>query len=45
MVVNWTSFHHMDRSPFPHLRAFQDRFASRPKVQEALEAEGLKLAA
>jgi len=44
-VVNWTNFHHMDLSPFPHLRAFQDRVASRPKVQEALEAEGLKQAA
>ncbi len=44
-VVNWTNFHSMDLSPFPHLRAFQNRVASRPKVQEALEAEGLKQAA
>jgi glutathione S-transferase len=44
-VVNWTNFHHMDLSPFPHLKAFQARVASRPKVQEALEAEGLKQAA
>lgn len=44
-VVNWTNFHHMDLSPFPHLQAFQTRVASRPKVQEALEAEGLKQAA
>jgi glutathione S-transferase len=44
-VVNWTNFHHMDLSPFPHLQAFQNRVASRPKVQEALEAEGLKQAA
>jgi len=44
-VVNWTNFHSMDLSPFPHLRAFQNRVACRPKVQEALEAEGLKQAA
>ena len=44
-VVNWTNYHHVDLSPFPHLQAFQNRVASRPKVQEALEAEGLKKAA
>ena len=44
-VVNWTNFHSVDLSPFPHLKAFQARVASRPKVQEALEAEGLKQAA
>jgi glutathione S-transferase len=44
-VVNWTNYHHVDLSPFPHLQAFQNRVASRPKVQEALEAEGLKQAA
>ncbi len=44
-VVNWTNYHHVDLSPFPNLRAFQDRVASRPKVQEVLEAEGLKQAA
>lgn len=44
-VVNWTNFHNIDLSPYPHLSAFQDRVASRPKVQEALEAEGLKKAA
>ena len=44
-VGNWTNDHHVDLSPFPHLQAFQNRVASRPKVQEALEAEGLKQAA
>jgi glutathione S-transferase len=44
-VVNWTNYHHVDLSLFPHLQAFQNRVASRPKVQEALEAEGLKQAA
>jgi glutathione S-transferase len=40
-VVNWTNFHGIDISPFPNLQAFQARIASRPAVQQALEAEGL----
>jgi len=40
-VVNWTNFHGIDISPFPNLQAFQARVASRPSVQQALEAEGL----
>jgi glutathione S-transferase len=44
-VVNWTNFHAMDISSFKNLSAFMTRVAARPKVQEALEAEGLKQAA
>lgn len=44
-VVNWTNFHAIDISSFKSLSAFQARVASRPKVQEALMAEGLKQAA
>jgi glutathione S-transferase len=44
-VVNWTNFHAIDISSFRHLSAFMTRVAARPKVQEALEAEGLKQAA
>jgi len=40
-VVNWTNFHGIDISSFPNLQAFQARIASRPAVQQALEAEGL----
>ena len=40
-VVNWTNFHGIDISSFPNLQAFQARVASRPAVQQALEAEGL----
>ncbi|WP_414471905.1 glutathione transferase GstA [Microvirga sp. M2] len=40
-VVNWTNFHGIDISTFQHLSAFMDRVASRPKVREALAAEGL----
>ena len=40
-VVNWTNFHGIDISSFPNLQSFQARVASRPSVQQALEAEGL----
>jgi glutathione S-transferase len=40
-VVNWTNFLSVDLAPWPALREFQARVAARPKVQEALEAEGL----
>lgn len=40
-VVNWTNFHAIDISSFKNLTAFQTRVASRPKVQEAMTAEGL----
>jgi glutathione S-transferase len=44
-VVNWTNFHAIDISSFKNLSAFMARVAARPKVQEALIAEGLKQAA
>lgn len=44
-VVNWTNFHAIDISSFKNLSAFMARVAERPKVQEALIAEGLKQAA
>ncbi len=44
-VVNWTNFHGIDISSFKNLSAFMGRVAARPKVQEALVAEGLKQAA
>ncbi|EIM27791.1 glutathione transferase GstA [Microvirga lotononidis] len=44
-VVNWTNFHQIDISSFKNLSAFMARVAERPKVQEALVAEGLKQAA
>jgi glutathione S-transferase len=40
-VVNWTSFLGIDLAKWPALRDFQARVAARPKVQEALAAEGL----
>lgn len=44
-VVNWTNFHAIDISSFKNLSTFMARVAERPKVQEALVAEGLKQAA
>jgi glutathione S-transferase len=40
-VVNWTHFVKLDLSKWPVLVAYQARVAARPKVQEALKAEGL----
>ena len=40
-VVNWTNFLGIDLGAWPALKEFQARVAARPKVQEALEAEGL----
>ena len=44
-VVNWSKFHNIDVATWPNLKAFMDRVAARPKVQEAMQAEGLLKAA
>lgn len=40
-VVNWANFTGIDLAPYPNLQAFMARVAARPKVQEAMKAEGL----
>jgi glutathione S-transferase len=40
-VVNWTNPLGIDLVPWPALKEFQARVAARPKVQEAMIAEGL----
>jgi glutathione S-transferase len=40
-VVNWVNFLGIDITKWANLKAFQERVAARPKVQEAMEAEGL----
>jgi glutathione S-transferase len=40
-VVNWSNFVKVDLSKWPVLVAYQARVAARPKVQEAMKAEGL----
>jgi glutathione S-transferase len=40
-VVSWSSPLGIDLTPWPALKEFQARVAARPKVQEAMVAEGL----
>ena len=40
-ILNWTNFHAIDVAPWPKVKDFMSRVAARPKVQEALKAEGL----
>lgn len=40
-VTNWAGIVKLDLSPFPRLRAFQERIAARPAVKAAMSAEGL----
>ncbi len=40
-VASWTKLHGIDLKPYPSLQAFLDRVGARPKVRDALLAEGL----
>ena len=40
-ITGWTKYKDIDLGRWPNLKAYMDRVASRPKVQEALKAEGL----
>jgi glutathione S-transferase len=40
-LLNWTHFVKIDLGKWPVLAAYQARIAQRPKVQEAMKAEGL----
>jgi glutathione S-transferase len=40
-ILRWTTRIEMDLAKWPNLKAYADRVAARPKVQEALKAEGL----
>ena len=40
-VLRWSSRIDMDLGKWPNLKAYVERVAARPKVQEALKAEGL----
>jgi glutathione S-transferase len=44
-IVGWSAFTKVDLGAFPRLRAFMDRVGARPKVREAMQAEGMKIAA
>ena len=40
-VLNWTRIHQLDLSKFANVTAYMARVGARPKVQEAMKAEGL----
>jgi glutathione S-transferase len=40
-IVGWASFAGIDLAPYPNLRAYMDLIAARPKVREAMRAEGM----
>ncbi|MBI3452522.1 MAG: glutathione transferase GstA [Rhodospirillales bacterium] len=40
-VVNWSNYQKIDLAQWPNLNAYMARVAARPKVQEAMKAEGL----
>lgn len=40
-ILRWADPLKVDLTAYPNLRAYRDRIASRPKVREALQAEGL----
>ncbi|MGO4574230.1 glutathione transferase GstA [Microvirga sp. 2TAF3] len=44
-ILNWTHFHKIDLSSYPHLAAYMKRVADRPKVKRTLQEEGLVKAA
>jgi glutathione S-transferase len=41
VLLNWTKFQNIDLARWPNLAAFHARVGARPRVQEALQAEGL----
>jgi glutathione S-transferase len=40
-LLNWAGFTRVDLAPYPSLVKYHQRIGARPKVQEALDAEGL----
>jgi glutathione S-transferase len=40
-IVNWSNFLGIDLKPYPSLTAYLRRIEARPRVAEALQAEGL----
>lgn len=40
-ILNWTNFLKIPLDAYPNVKAYMGRVAARPKVQEALKAEGL----
>jgi glutathione S-transferase len=41
VIVGWSKYKEIDLARWPNLKAYMDRITARPKVQEAMKAEGL----
>jgi len=41
-IAGWSPFAKVDLGPFPRLRDFLERVGARPKVREAMAAQGMK---
>ena len=41
-IVNWANFLSLPLASYPHLKAYLQRVSERPRVQDALRAEGLR---
>lgn len=44
-IVSWSPYARVDLAAFPNIRAFLDRVGRRPAVRQAMQAEGMKVAA
>ncbi|MBI1776456.1 MAG: glutathione transferase GstA [Proteobacteria bacterium] len=44
-VLGWSQYQNIDLSPWPNIKSYMARVAQRPKVKEAMTAEGLIKAA
>jgi glutathione S-transferase len=44
-ILNWTKVQSIDLGQWPNVKAYVERVAARPKVQDAMKAEGLLKAA
>jgi glutathione S-transferase len=44
-IVSWSAFTGVSLTAFPRLRAFMESVGARPRVREAMQAQGMKLAA
>jgi glutathione S-transferase len=44
-ILNWTKVQSIDLGQWPNVKTYAERVAARPKVQEAIKAEGLLKAA
>jgi glutathione S-transferase len=44
-VIGWSKFADIDLGPYPHLAMYLHRIGERPRVRQAMRAQGMALAA